>query len=163
MHTCFIVLSLVHMNAHTHLYRKSATLRSTQTTQTWILWRPGPQAALTDWSASRRAASGVRVEVGAVLLAAEAVLTGREETPIGQAPTLTPQGLSGSRTTSSLAPSDIDECTSSAWCAWAHVDLCLCHWLKRVDFKRITSNKKKDLLIRHHFNIINAICTCILA
>ncbi|KAK2856514.1 hypothetical protein Q5P01_005249 [Channa striata] len=35
-----------------------------------------------------------------------------EKTPIGQAPTLTPQGLSGSRTTSSLAPLDINECAN---------------------------------------------------
>ncbi|KAK2890401.1 hypothetical protein Q8A73_018701 [Channa argus] len=84
---------------------------STETTQARFLWRLDrrPLSMAARPTADQR--KGVRVEAGARFLAAEAVLTGMEETPIGQTPTLTPQGLSGSRTTSSLAPLDINECT----------------------------------------------------
>lgn len=63
---------------------------------------------------------GVKVEADGVFSAAEAALTGKEESPAGWAPTLTPQGLSGSRTISSLAPLDINECTTVclAMCAF---------------------------------------------
>lgn len=55
---------------------------------------------------------GVKVEADGGFSAAAAALTGKEESPGGRAPALTPQGLSGSRTISSLAPLDINECTT---------------------------------------------------
>lgn len=140
MHPCFIIFhtdAFERTRTYTHIciyienQRASPLPRSPpRPHRPPASWGLAP-AALTGWSASRGAASRVRVEIRALFLAAEAVLTGREETPIGQVPTLTPQGLLGSRTTSSLAPLDINDCTFSAWCVWAHVlSLLLTNWNK---------------------------------
>lgn len=125
-------------------YRKSECLSSTkvstQTTQRSILWRPGPAPP---WPAGHRAASEVTVEFWAVFLAAETVLNGKEETPVGQAPS-PPPGLLGSRTTSSLAPLDIDVCTLSclSWC-----------------FLSLQDSLKRKSVIRYLINLHLSACT----
>lgn len=95
-------------------YKRSRSLSankvSTQTTQDPL--EADPLVSSSGWSADLWSDSEVRVEVVTVFPAAEAALTGKEESVIGQAPTLTPQGLSGSRTISSLAPLHINECST---------------------------------------------------